>query len=182
VSASLIGIATWSLFQISSVGRRVKRFLYSFLPEGRNLVINSKTGVIHHKEICSDHLPEPGNTASTAHLVANSQFHLTKKVQILDRVAEGVSAEDAVEILMLSAENNLTSVHIYDKLVKLLGKLKRYESIHLLLESAENELDNNLSRLKQGTKKYKKYEKALNHIKTQREKVLQRARLAALKF
>jgi len=99
-----------------------------------------------------------------------------KKVSILDLIAQTRPTEDAIEILLLAAEGNPTSVHIYDKLIKLLGKIKRYESIHLLLKSAENDLSQILSGKKGGTKEHKKYLRALQHIQGQKEKALRNAR------
>ena len=61
----------------------------------------------------------------------------------------------------------------------MLGKLKRYESIHLLLRNAENDLTEALLEKKSGTKEYKKYQKALQHIQMQKEKVLDNARIRA---
>jgi len=75
---------------------------------------------------------------------------------------------------------NPTSVHIYDKLIKLLGKIKRYESIHLLLKSAEDDLSQSLAEKKWGTKEHKKYLKALQHIQGEKEKALRNARNRAI--
>ncbi|QSZ42346.1 hypothetical protein GJV85_09590 [Sulfurimonas aquatica] len=78
------------------------------------------------------------------------RFHKTKKVHILSELSKNLSAEDAIEILLLAVNNNPTSVHIYDKLIKLLGKLKRYTSIHLLLDDATKKLSAELRLLKRG--------------------------------
>lgn len=178
--ASIVGGATWSLLQIGTIKNGVKRFLYTFFSEGKNLIINSKSGIIHHREICKEHLPIPSNITNNLNLIIKSNFHSTKKLQILDRITDGISAEDAIEILMVSAEHSPTSVHIYDKLVKLLGKLKRYESIHFLLENAENKLKDEMFKHSFGTKAFKKYKKAISHIQLQKTKVAQRAKISAL--
>jgi len=179
VSALTVGIASWGLMQIKPIKEGIQKTLFYFLPQGKNLIINKNSGVIHHKQLCSDHLPSTHNIGNPAKLSYKARFHGTHKVAILTKVTEGISAEDAIEILLLAVEDNPSSVHIYDKLVKLLGKLKKFESIHMLLENAEN----NLTKLSKlcvfGSKQYKKYEKAIAHVRLQRGKAKYRARNAA---
>lgn len=182
VGAVSIALLSWGLLQVKPVQESIKKTLYYFLPQGKNLVVNSKSGIIHHKELCADHLPSSKNQRASSVLTPKTKFHGTHKVSILTKVTEGVSAEDAIEILLLAVEDNPTSVHIYDKLVKLLGKLKRYESIHLLLENAENSLKLSSVQIKEGSKERKKYEKAISHIQLQREKARQRAVYSAINY
>ncbi len=142
-------------------------------------VINKAIGTIHHKKLCSDHLPIGKNATDFDNSTSNIKFHKSKKVPILDLLTQNRNAEDAIEILLLAVDGNSTSVHIYDKLIKLLGKIKRYESIHLLLRNAEDDLNQALLEKESGTKEYKKYQKALQHIQMQKEKVLSNARIRA---
>ena len=99
---------------------------------------------------------------------------------MLYHISQDVSIEDSVQILLLAVENNPTSVHLYDKLIKLLGTIKRYEAIHLLLNNAEYRLIKKISLLNIKTKEYKQYNKALNHIKLQQKKALYRAKYKAI--
>ena len=182
VGALSISLIIWSSLQVKPIKDNIKKALYYFLPQGRHLVVNSKSGVIHHREICSEHLPLEKNRTSKPSLKLNAKFHASRKVSILTKITEGVSAEDAIEILLLATEDHPTSVHIYDKLVRLLGKLKRYESIHLVLEHAENNLKRSSSQMVVGSKERRKYEKAISHVRLQREKARQRAVYAAIKM
>lgn len=179
IAAVVVGFAGWGVLQLKPVKEVVKRSLYYFLPQGKNLIVNSKSGVIHHKILCSDHLPSKKNISNASELAVNSRFHETHKVAILSKITEGVSSEDAIEILMIATEDNPSSVHVYDKIVRLLGKLKRYESIHLLLENAENRLAVISNMQTAGSKQQRKYEKAIAHVKLQREKAKIRAKHAA---
>jgi hypothetical protein len=175
-----IGALSWRLLQISPIHNTLKKALFYFLPQGKNLIVNAKSGIIHHKTLCADHLPAENNILSGAKLISESKFHGSHKVGILTKITENVSAEDSIEILLLAAEDNPTSVHIYDKIVKLLGKLKRYESVHLLLESAESNLRKIANEKTLGRKERKKYEKAIVHVRLQRKKAKERARYSAL--
>jgi hypothetical protein len=172
--------AGWGLLQIKPIKERIERGIYYFLPQGKNLIVNKRNGTIHHKLICKNHLPKNIDKSSPLSLASNSRFHGSYKVAILSKITEGVSAEDAIEILMLATENSPTSVHLYDKVVKLLGKIKRYESIHLLLDSAERKINELSSQQTKGSKKHKECVKASLHIQKQKEKSRSRARYSAL--
>ncbi len=143
-------------------------------------VINKNNGIIHHKKLCSNHLPIDKNISDSNYYSSKIRFHKSKKIPILDLIAQKKSAEDAIELLLLAADGNPTSVHIYDKLITLFGKIKRYESIQLLLKSVEDELSQILSEKKGGTKEHKKYQKAFRHIQGQKEKALKNARNRAI--
>ena len=180
LGAIAVGAMSWGIIQIKPIQESIKKALYYFLPQGKNLVVNTKSGVIHHSIICSDHLPSEHNISSTPAIVPNSKFHSTHKVAILTKITEGASAEDAIEVLLLAAEDNPSSVHIYDKIVKLLGKLKRYESIHLLLENAEKNLVNIARKSEEGSKEQRKYKKAISHMQLQRKQAKNRAKYSAI--
>lgn len=179
---SLVGIGTWTLLTSTYVNEKIKKLLLNFLPNSDMIVVNKRTGIMHHKVFCKGHLPKSENINQNITLNTTLKFHKTKKVEILTKLSENTSAEDAVEVLLLATENNSTSVHLYDKLVKLLGQLKRYESIHLLLNNAERKLTNELKSKIEGTKEYKNHLKALLHIQLQKNKILNRARYRALKI
>jgi hypothetical protein len=180
LGAVATGAIFWTSIYYKFGKKKLKTIYHRFFHTEKNLVINKKTGIIHHKKLCSDHLPIDENVADSKYNSSKIRFHKSKKIPILDLTAQEKSAEDAIEILLLAAEGNPTSVHIYDKLITLFGKIKRYESIHLLLKSVEDELSEILSGKKRGTKEHKKYQKALRHIQGQKEKTLKNARNRAI--
>lgn len=139
------GVTFWALIHFRFAKEKLKTIYNRLFQSDNGLIINKKTDVIHHKKLCSDRLPIDKNVAESNYHSVNIRCHKSKKVPILDLISQTRSAEDAIEILLLAAEGNPTSVHIYDKLIKLLGKIKRYESIHLLLKSTEDELNQILS-------------------------------------
>jgi len=180
LGALATGVIFWTSIHYKLAKRKLKTIYNQLFHIDKSLVINKKTGIIHHKELCAGHLPIDKNISDSNYHSSKIRFHKSKKIPILDLISQNKSSEDAIEILLLAAEESPTSVHIYDKLIKLLGKVKRYESIHLLLKSAEDELIQILLGKKWGTKEQKKYQKALKHIQGQKEKLLRNARNRAV--
>ncbi len=111
-----VGIGSWGIVRFTPIYENLKKGLYYFLPRSNELVVNDKSGVIHHKILCSDHLPKRSSKSSPYELAAKTRFHGSHKVGILSELTKNVSAEDAIEILLLAAEDNPTSVHIYDRI------------------------------------------------------------------
>lgn len=184
---SITGVIIWQIMNTKFLSQKIKRFLFQYLPNGNQLVINKKSGTIHHKIICKNHLPKKNNVGNNIDFKKNVKFHKSKKLQILNKLTENISIEDSIEILLLATSNNPTSVHLYDKLIKLYGEIKRYGEIHLLLSNAEIIISNKIKMLDiklidclNKTKEYKRYNKALAHIKLQQSKALDRARYKAL--
>ena len=182
LSTTAIGIGTWALLTSNNINQKLKKLFLNFLPNSDMIVVNKKTGVIHHKILCKKHLPKSNNINNHITFNTKLKFHKTKKVEILTSLSQNTNAENAIDVLLLATENNPTSVHLYDELVKLLGKVKRYESIHLLLNDAERKLTDELKFIRKGTKEYKKFVKALFHVQLQKSKSLNRARYRALKI
>jgi len=123
-SVVFASIITWGISYSSFASSKVKSIINQLISDASQLVINKKSGVIHHKMFCRNHLPISKNIINDLSLAHGIRFHQSKKVSILSSLSEQVSAEDAIEIILLAVENNPTSVHLYDKLIKLLGKLK----------------------------------------------------------
>ena len=182
LSTTAIGIGTWALLTSKNINQKLKKLFLNFLPNSDMIIVNKKTGVIHHKILCKKHLPKSKNINNHITFNTKLKFHETKKVEILTSLSQNTNAENAIDVLLLATENNPTSVHLYDELVKLLGKVKRYESIHLLLSDAERKLTNELKFIRKGTKEYKKFVKALFHVQSQKSKSLNCARYRALKI
>ena len=184
---SISGVIIWLIMNTKFLSQKIKRFLFQYLPNGNQLVINKKSGTIHHKIICKNHLPKKNNVGNNIDFIKNVKFHKSKKLQILNKLTENISIEDSIEILLLAISNDPTSVHLYDKLIKLYGEIKRYGEIHSLLSNAEIIISNKIKMLKielsdclNKTKEYKRYNKALMHIKLQQSKALDRARYKVL--
>ncbi|MCD4668730.1 MAG: hypothetical protein K8R44_09170, partial [Sulfurimonas sp.] len=179
-STTIVGITIWNLFNIPFINRKIKTFIFLFLPNSNQLVINKNTGVVHHEIFCKNHLPKEKNRKLDKKISPNVKFHESKKIQILNKISQNISIEDSIQVLLLAVENNPTSVHLYDKLIKLFGTIKRYESIHLLLNTAERDISNKINMLSSKTKEYKRYNKALKHIQTQKNIALIKARYKAI--
>lgn len=182
LGSALFGIiGIYNLFRVEFFEKNIKKILFLFLPNSNQLVVNKNTGVIHHKKFCKNHLPKEQNSLENIRISPKIKFHTSKKIQILNHISEDISVEDSIQVLLLAVENNPTSVHLYDKLIKLFGKIKRYESIHLLLSDAQRQLLDKISSSNIKTKEYNKYKKALKHVKLQKKKALERARYKILK-
>lgn len=179
-STSIVGITIWNLFNIPFINRKIKTFMFLFLPNSNKLVINKNTGVVHHEIFCKNHLPKEKNRKLDNKISSKVKFHESKKIQILNNISQNISIEDSIQVLLLAVENNPTSVHLYDKLIKLFGTIKRYESIHLLLNDAEISISNKIITLNNRTKEYKRYNKALKHIQSQKNIALVKARYKAI--
>lgn len=179
-STVVVGIGIWNIFNIPYMNKKIKTFMFLFLPNSNQLVINKNTGVVHHEIFCKNHLPKEKNRTSNRKISANIKFHESKKIQILNKISQDISIEDSIQVLLLAVENNPTSVHLYDKLIKLFGTIKRYESIHLLLNDAEINITNKINTLNNKTKEYKRYNKALKHIQVQKNIALIKARYKAI--
>lgn len=177
---AIVGISIWNIFNTPFIARKIKTFMFLFLPNSNQLIINKNTGVIHHEIFCKNHLPKEKNRKLDKKLSPYVKFHESKKIQILNKISQDISIEDSIQVLLLAVENNPTSVHLYDKLIKLFGTIKRYESIHLLLNNAETNIISKIGTLSMKTKEYKRYNKALKHIKIQKNVALIKARYKAI--
>lgn len=175
----LSGFVIYKLVNTEIISNRIKRILFFFLPNNQ-LVVNKKTGVIHHREICKNHLPLEENLITRVSLKSKLKFHKSFKISILSRVSNEISVDDAIELLLVAIQSSPTSVHLYDKLIKLYGQLKRYDSIHLMLANVEQQLYMESKDLDKKTKDYIKYNKALIHIKKQRAKAFQRKKVSLI--
>jgi hypothetical protein len=143
----------------------------------RLAVVNKKTNVIHEAEICQDHLPSATNLLRSR-IPPTARYHGDRAVHILTELARQAPDEDAVRLLLLTKDLNPTAVHIYDMLIRTLGRLKRYESIHLLLNDAERVLSELIAAEVQGSKRFLELMRAKEAIRMRRRTVNARAVLA----
>jgi len=100
------------------------------------LVTNSNNGIAHHRDICSNHIPFTSNQRK---LQPGDVIHESLRVNIFEALArDEIKDEDKIKWLVEAIEFDPTALRIYDKLTRLYGKLKRYESIHLTLRNGHS--------------------------------------------
>lgn len=145
------------------------------------LIANQRTGVLHHQEACADHLPSASNRGAASRL-RTPHYHTAHDVFILTEMAKNVSDEDAVELLMHARILRPSAVHVYDALIRVLGRLKRYESIHLLLRDGERELESLMATTQPNSKRYHELRRAKDALVRRRMKRSQNIPSARIKL
>jgi hypothetical protein len=178
--ALVVGGLALTRFQNRNTGLRWLSYLIA--RQEAPMVINFRSGVIHHTVFCATHLPLPKNRRLSTTLKREDHFHKSLKVKILETIAAQRPDEDAVQLLLLALEGNTTTIHVYDRLIRLLGKLKRYESIHFLLENARKTLIASRDSSLPGTKAFCRYAKAVRDIELRQEQARMRARAATVRL
>jgi hypothetical protein len=143
----------------------------------RLAVVNRKTNVIHEAAICQDHLPSAKNRLRTP-IPHTARYHGDRAIHILTELARQAPDEDAVRLLLLAKDLKPSAVHIYDMLIRILGRLKRYESIHLLLNDAERGLSELIAAEVHGSKRSLELMRAKEAIRMRRWTVNARAAFA----
>lgn len=102
------------------------------------LVLNPRTNVIHHQKACARHLPRNGKPGAT--LPADLKRLHNGGVFILETMAaEALARKDfdgAIALLRRALVQRPSALHVYDKLVRIYGRLRRYNEIHTLLNTA----------------------------------------------
>lgn len=142
----------------------VKRYLR------KNLVVNIKTNVVHHKRICSDHLPNIKNINFFDKSFRDAGIHKDFSSRILESIVdEPLDFKSAIFCLEKAIEINPHGLHLYDKLVRKLGSVKRYNEIHIILEEAHEKFLNQLHKMKPNTKNYRKIEWIAKELYTRRQ-------------
>jgi hypothetical protein len=147
----------------------------------RLAVVNKKTQVIHDAEICQGHLPSPKNRLH-ALIPDTAHYHSDRAVRILVELARHAPDEEAVRILLLAKDLRPSAVHVYDMLIRVLGRLKRYESIHLLLSDAERVLVERMAGEVRGSQRFRELMRAKEAIIMRRRFVNARAARAAMRI
>lgn len=128
-----------------------------------NIIVNKKTKIIHHKDICVDHLPSENNQI-ISHIDKADKYHKVHAANILYQLACKASDKDAVVFLLQAIAIQPKAIHVYDKLIRILGKLKKYELIHYTLKKAKTHLSEKMNEFQIGSKKYLELEKARSSI------------------
>lgn len=117
VSALATGVIFWVPIHFRLAKKKLKPIYNRLFQADNGLIINKKTGIIHHKKLCSNHLPIDKNVSDSNYHSSEIRCHKSKKVPILDLIAQTRSADDAIEILLLAAEGSLLSNIIYHKFI-----------------------------------------------------------------
>jgi len=147
----------------------------------RLAVVNKKTQVIHDATIYQEHLPSVKNRLH-APIPNTAHYHSDRAVRILVELARHTPDEEAVRVLLLAKDLRPHAVHVYDMLIRVLGRLKRYESIHLLLSDAERMLLDLMAVEVHGSQRFRELMRAKEAIIMRRRFVNARAARAAMRI
>lgn len=137
----------------------------------QDLVAHRKTGVVHHKDVCSDHLPAGGNRAPVAQAnLARLHLHRERRQQILQAFAKTAlkanRARDAIHFLEVAIALNPTSVRLYDWLARIHGGIKEYDRIEEIFQGG---LQHALKALQREQSSPQPREKVVKRLKNQME-------------
>ncbi|HEV2801622.1 MAG TPA: hypothetical protein VGW12_14045 [Pyrinomonadaceae bacterium] len=138
-------------------------------PHIRNLVLHDRKLVLHHSEICSKHLPIHKHRARDVESRSDGHLHSACQLRILEKLAKDAlhnlptdydpedrkakraafdkQAELALPYLEKAVLLSPFSYHLYDKLIGLYGRLRRYDAIKNLLEQARQNVERELAAL-----------------------------------
>jgi hypothetical protein len=102
---------------------------------------NSETQTLHHTGACRDHLPAPARRVAFGEGTTSYCVHRGKRVTIHETVAEqhlqNGEYEAAINSLRLAIAASPLSFHLYDKLIRIHGRLRQYDAIQSLLTDAQ---------------------------------------------
>lgn len=193
--ALLIGVAGIAALAIFQLYRRrdhrpadpqTPKFTSEKVPSETELATNSifvahkASHVIHHIEICAGHLPSELNRVPVNEFNETYIIHRSKRFKILEYVVQQGADEKAVQLLSAALDQSPTTIHLYDALLRVLGKLKRYEEIHNELNSASQTLTRQLNSHQRGSTSYKHIEKALAQLRLRIQQAQRRADRTAI--
>lgn len=162
-----------------------------FIPERKNtkvskwdqfknveeLIVNKKTGVIHHKDLCIDHIPQHKTSVTNS---ITCRIHGSKKMQITSKLIGKIPDKLATDLLIENIVSSPTSTHLYKYLIKIWGKNKEYEKIHNFLKTNIEFLRHTLT-ISTNPKIVKKLTKALNELEVRKNKAEYLANIVKLK-
>ncbi len=108
----------------------------------RDLIRNSRNGVVHHPRVCRFHLPVPPNRAAAA--PGTQRFHESVQTEIALAILDESHGKPANSALLVATAETLTkaiktrplSWHLHDRLIRIYGALKEYGKIEELLVDA----------------------------------------------
>jgi hypothetical protein len=111
--------------------------------DDERFVLNGRTRVLHHAKVCRGHLPVDTHAVPLDASSGIPYIHAGYSARILDEFARSAAFrgdEQAAAAAWISAiEASPASIHLYDRLVGLYGRLKQYDRIEpLLLQAIQN--------------------------------------------
>ncbi len=68
---------------------------------GNEFVVNKVTGTIHHRRICSDHLPKDDNQEALSKYEACPRIHKTKLIEITRELSKSKAMDDNDKVAIL---------------------------------------------------------------------------------
>jgi len=99
------------------------------------LVTNVASGVIHHRRLCAGHLPSQRHRARVTDTIQTGAIHQSMSASILEELAKDANDNEQATIYLKHAiEQSPASLRLYDRLVRIYGRQRRYQQIHKLLE------------------------------------------------
>lgn len=173
LGVAILGVG--SLFAYASGGyhyivKRLKSRRHGIVSD--NFIRNKKTGVVHHIDVCADHLPKEFGHLSHMSEDLERKIHRQKlphiaTIQVLNSMEPGV-----VDLVLASLQTRPTSVHLYKYLISIWGKDKDYDRIHSFLSSSIEYLSHRLNQTKSNPdisnkariKLERKYAKAIREL------------------
>lgn len=120
-----------------------------------DLVINLKSGIVHHKNECKDHLPANYEQLNSSDL---TRIHAGKRVKITEKLISSLPDNQAEALLIEAIKLSPTTTHLYKYLVKMWGRKMEYSKTHEFLGvnikylSAKLASTNNQKEMKRFTK------------------------------
>ena len=138
----------------------------------KRLVANTGSRVIHHLDVCASHLPLAVNQRPPQE---GDEIHESLRIKILEVLAmQAWSDKERVESLFLAIEHDPCALRVYDQLIRILGKLKRYDTIHNTLRLAIDEVTN-LAAVAVTKSETKRFQNAADGLKTRQVAARKRA-------
>ncbi|MYM64194.1 hypothetical protein [Pseudomaricurvus sp. HS19] len=143
--------------------------------ENDKFVKNETSGIIHHAEVCANHLPNNLLAVEPRELISSESIHESK----LNHIASLEDLEIEREAIIINAiKKSPTSTHLYKYLVSEWGRKKEYSRIHTFLETNLEHLKSLLSQYAYDKRLNKKYEKAIAELEQRRDKARYLAKMA----
>jgi hypothetical protein len=101
-------------------------------------------GVLHHRTLCSGHLPTKRNSQRFDGSLDQVSPHLRGSVHMIERLANELvdrnELASAIQLYKYAIQLSPDSFHLYDRLVRLYGRTKQFAEIRPLLTNARDSL------------------------------------------
>lgn len=179
ISFSIIGVAT-SVYIAHPLLRKIVRSIANvegaaLLP---GLIVNTESGVVHHFDICSNHLPAAKKQSTVVSDGMKPQIHESKHIHISTLLASKIDGPELESLLINTITKSPTSTHLYRPLIRYWGRIKEYDRIHQFLAANVEFLESKLLQLPDNPRIKKKYVQALSELETRRNRARYLERIA----